>query len=71
MESVNKARGHLGGLVKNHPTRSDLHERARRDLAAANLEAVITRIVDKAPQLTAAQVTRLTALLSTAPRDAA
>ena len=62
-EAVTKARGYLGGVIKNHPDRPDLHEHGRRNLAAANLEAYIKKVVDQCPPLTDAQRSRLAVLL--------
>jgi hypothetical protein len=55
------ARARLAAHVRHHPDadRSDLE----RDLAAANLEAYIRRVVDQAPPLTSGQLERLRALL--------
>ncbi len=41
---------------------------ARRDLAAAKLEAYIQRVVDEAPELTAEQKSRLALLLKAGHR---
>ena len=61
---VNTSRARLAGLSRHHPDNPEILARARRDLAAANAEAYIRRLVQSAPPLTDAQRTRLAGLLN-------
>jgi hypothetical protein len=56
-------RARLAAIKRHHPDRLDLAADAKRDLAAANLEAYIKRIVTEAPPLTEDQRSRLALLL--------
>ena len=56
-------RARLAAIKRHHPDRLDLAADAKRNLAAANLEAHIQRIVAQAPPLTEDQRSRLALLL--------
>ncbi len=56
-------RARLAAIKRHHPDRLDLAADAKRNLAAANLEAYIKRIVAEAPPLTEDQRSRLALLL--------
>ena len=57
-----RRRNKVAALSKNHSNPAELVI-ARRDLAAANLEAYVKKTVDKAPQLTQDQAVRIAVLL--------
>jgi len=57
-----RRRNKVAALSKNKSNTSELVI-ARRDLAAANLEAYVKKTVDKAPQLTQDQAARIAVLL--------
>ncbi len=59
--AVSRARASLAARTRHHPNVD--HSEARRDLAAANLEAYIRRVVDSAPPLSPSQRDRLALLL--------
>ncbi len=66
--SVAKARSRVAVATKKHKNKSDdgsssLLQEARRDLAAAKLEAYIQRVVDASVPLSAEQRDRLALLL--------
>jgi hypothetical protein len=61
-------RARLAAIKRHHPDRLDLAADAKRNLAAANLEACIKRVVAEAPPLTEDQRSRL-ALLLRGPAD--
>ncbi len=63
MRATDTARGRLGAVVRHHPGRPDLHDDARRDLAAARIADYIARVTADAPPLTSEQRDRLAALL--------
>lgn len=65
MSSPAHHRAHLAAVTRHHPDRRDLADAARRDLAAANLEAYIQRTVAKLAEspLTEDQRARLALLL--------
>lgn len=57
------ARSRLSGWTSRHPDdHAELRNR-RRDLAAANIQAAIDRIMDSAPPLTTAQAEALASVL--------
>jgi hypothetical protein len=56
-----QARSRVAHAKRYHPDAD--HTDLERDLAAANLEAYIRRVVDQAPPLTSGQIERLRALL--------
>jgi hypothetical protein len=64
--AAQRARNRLGGVAL-HGTPADV-EQARRDLAAANLEESIRRLVGDAPPLTEQQLAAAYAVLDAAPR---
>ena len=61
-DPVLRARARLAVNTRHHPGRD--HSDLKRDLAAANLEAYIARVVAEAPPLTIEQRRRLAGLLS-------
>lgn len=62
-------RARLAANLRHHPDAD--HTESRRDLAAANLEQYINKVVAEAPPLTSEQVNRLRILLEPARRDLA
>ena len=62
------ARNKLGGAARRRDP--EAVENARRDLAAAKLEAHIRQVVDAAPPLSASQRERLAVLLAPAAAEA-
>lgn len=67
--SVAKARSRVANLsrtVKNRPSEAAAEQIAvaRRDLAAANLEAYIQTVVSNCPKLTPEQASRLSGLIN-------
>lgn len=60
--SVTQARARLAAKTRHNPDGD--HTEARRDLAAANLEAYVRRVVATAPPLTNEQRERLAVLLT-------
>ncbi len=61
-------RARVAVAVRNHGPDAPQTLDARRDLAAANLAAYITRVVDQAPPLLPEQRNRLALLLRGAPQ---
>ena len=63
MPSAAHHKAHLAALTRHHPDRPDLLAAAKRDLAAANLAAYISKVVAQAPPLSNEQRERLALLL--------
>jgi hypothetical protein len=63
---VVRRRNAVALIARHHPDSPDLVT-ARRDLAAAKLEAYVQRVVSEAPPLTSEQRDRLAALLRPIP----
>ncbi len=66
--SLSQKRSEVGNAAKRYKSKPDAQRRraldeARRDLAAAKLEAYIQRVVDEAPELSVDQRSRLALLL--------
>ncbi|MGO9297043.1 MAG: hypothetical protein ACLP52_24720 [Streptosporangiaceae bacterium] len=61
--TVASSKAKLAGLVAHRDPADPAITEARRDLAAANLEQHIQRIITAAPELTPEQADRLRALL--------
>lgn len=63
---VSKPRGRVGALSRSRAANDPELLDARRELAAANLEQYIARVVATAPPLTSEQQERLAGLLRSA-----
>lgn len=63
MTAVNHFKGRVGALSRSRNNEDPDLISARRDLAAANLEAYVARVVSEAPPLTAEQIDRVSVLL--------
>lgn len=64
---VRRERAKVAALARHRPPNDPDAIDARRDLAAANIEAYVRRVVDAAPPLTDSQRDRLAALLRPIP----
>lgn len=60
-KDVRSAKARLAVSIRHHPNRD--HRDLRRDLAAANLEDYVSRVVAEAPPLTNSQRDRIAGLL--------
>ncbi|MCR4488491.1 hypothetical protein NUV33_05245 [Micrococcus luteus] len=70
--AVLRERGRVASLTRSRPADDPQLIEARRDLAAAKLDAYVKRVLAEAPPLTDAQRDRIAALLRpTKARDAA
>lgn len=56
-------RARVAALTRHHPNKPEAVDAARRDLAAANLEQYVRRIVEHAPPLTPQQRDRIAVAL--------
>lgn len=70
-KQVASARAKVASLARSRPIHDSEFVAARRELAAANLEAYVAKVVAEAPPLTPDQAARIARLLLPVPRATA